>query len=94
MYPKARGLRFFVGYNDTFNVRGDREPFVNSAMARLKSFLSGENVNVSKEKMHTAYDEQIATLDTTGPMTAIELAHNKVALTFEGEHKPLFSEMY
>lgn len=37
---KALGLRFFVGYNDTFNIRGEHEPFINSAMAGLKSLLS------------------------------------------------------
>lgn len=87
---KSLGLRFFVGYNDTFNVRGEREPFVNSAMAGLKSFLSGENAEVAKEKMLTTYDEQIALLDATDPMAAIELVHNKEALVFDGENTSVF----
>ncbi len=84
LYPhlKLLGLRFFVGYNDTFNVRGEREPFVNSALAGLKSFLSGESADVAKEKMLTTYDEQIVALDATDPMAAIELVHNKEALVF------------
>lgn len=82
---KVLGLRFFVGYNDTFNVRGEREPFVISAMAGLKSFLSGENADVAKEKMLTTYDEQIVALDVTDPMAAIELVHNKEALVFDGD---------
>ena len=90
---KVLGLRFFVGYNDTFNVRGEREPFVISAMAGLKSFLSGENADVAKEKMLTTYDEQIATLDATDPMAAIELVHNKEALVLDGENTLTFLDL-
>lgn len=92
-YLKALGLRFFVGYNDTFNVRGEREPFVNSTMAGLKSFLSGENAKLAKEKMLTTYDEQIAALDATDPLAAIELVHNKEALVFDGEETLTFQDM-
>ena len=90
---KTLGLRFFVGYNDTFNVRGEREPFVNSAMAGLKCFLSGENAEVAKKMMLTTYDQQIAALDTTDPMAAIELVHNKEALVFDGEGMLTFSDL-
>ena len=90
---KALGLRFFVGYNDTFNVRGEREPFVNSALAGLKSFLAGENADAAKEKMLTTYDEQIVALDATDPMAAIELVHNKAALVFDGESTLVFSDL-
>ena len=90
---KALGLRFFVGYNDTFNVRGEHAPFVNSAMAGLKSFLSGESADVTKEKMLTTYDEQIVALDVTDPMAAIELVHNKEALVFDGEDTLVFSDL-
>lgn len=83
---KALGLRFFVGYNDTFNIRGEHEPFINSAMAGLKSLLSGDNVDIAKEKMLTAYDEQIVALDATDSMAAIELVHNREALIFEGDN--------
>lgn len=95
LYPhlKFLGLRFFVGYNDTFNVRGEREPFVNSALAGLKSFLSGESADVAKEKMLTTYDEQIVALDATDPMAAIELVHNKEALVFDGEGTLVFSDL-
>lgn len=90
---KALGLRFFVGYNDTFNVRGEHAPFINSAMAGLKSFLYGESADVAKEKMLTTYDEQIVALDATDPMAAIELVHNKEALVFEGEGTLVFSDL-
>lgn len=90
---KALGLRFFIGYNDTFNVRGQHAPFINSAMAGLKSFLSGESADVVKEKMLTTYDEQIVALDATDPMAAIELVHNKEALVFEGEGTLVFSDL-
>lgn len=90
---KALGLRFFVGYNDTFNVRGEHAPFINSAMAGLKSFLSGESADVAKEKMLTTYDEQIVALDATDPMAAIELVHNKEALVFDGEGALVFSNL-
>ncbi len=90
---KALGLRFFVGYNDTFNVRGEREPFFNSALAGLKSFLAGENADAAKEKMLTTYDEQIVALDATDPMAAIELVHNKEALVFDGDSTLVFSDL-
>ena len=90
---KALGLRFFVGYNDTFNVRGEHAPFINSAMAGLKSLLSGESADVAKEKMLTTYDEQIVALDATDPMAAIELVHNKEALVLEGEGTLVFSDL-
>lgn len=95
LYPQLKllGLRFFVGYNDTFNVRGEREPFVNSALAGLKSFLSGECADVAKAKMLTTYDEQIVALDATDPMAAIELVHNKEALVFDGEGTLVFSDL-
>lgn len=90
---KALGVRFFVGYNDTFNVRGEREPFVCSAMAGLKSFLAGENAKVIKEKMLATYDEQITALDAIDPMAAIELVHNKESLVFDGESTLVFSDL-
>ena len=90
---KTLGLRFFVGYNDTFNVRGQHAPFINSAMAGLKSFLSGESADVAKEKMLKTYDEQIVALDATDPMAAIELVHNKEALVFDGEDTLVFSDL-
>ena len=62
-------------------------------MAGLKSFLSGENVEVAKEKMLATYDEQIALLDATDPMAAIELVHNKEALVFDGENTLVFSNL-
>ena len=89
----ALDLQFFVGYNDTFNVRGEREPFINSAMAGLKSFLNGDTLKVAKEKMITTYDNQIAALDTTDPMAAVELVHNKEALVFDGNDDLLFSDL-
>lgn len=55
-------------------------------MAGLKSLLSGENVDIAKEKMLTVYDEQIVALDATDPMAAIELVHNREALVFEGDN--------
>lgn len=90
---KSLGLLFFVGYSDTFNVRGEREPFINSAMAGLKSFLNGDTLKVAKEKMIATYDNQIATLDTTDPMAAVELVHNKEALVFDGNDDLLFSDL-
>lgn len=90
---KSLELQFFVGYNDTFNVRGEREPFVNSAMAGLKSFLNGDTLKVAKEKMITTYDDQIAALDITDPMAAVELVHNKEALVFDGNNDLLFSDL-
>lgn len=87
LYPhlKAIGLQFFVGYKDTFNVRGEREPFINSAMAGLNSFLNGDSVATAKEKMLNTYDEQIASLDVNSWERKF-LVHNKEALVFEYEN--------
>lgn len=90
---KALGLNIFVGYNDTFSVRGDNEPFINSAMAGLRSLLSGDNVKVAKEKMLTAYNEQIAVLEDIDPMAAIELVHNRESLIFDGDDALEFSSL-
>jgi len=96
LYPRLRslGLRFFVGYNDTFNVRGEREPFITCALSGLKSFLSGDNVKTSKEKMQTVFDEQIAILNEADPWAAVDLVHNKESLVFEGDESITFSSLH
>lgn len=89
---KTLGLRFFVGYNDSFRVKGELEPFVNSAMAGMNSFLSGDHAEVSKEKMLMAYDEQIALLDANSWETKY-LVHNKESLVFDGDGALVFSDL-
>lgn len=95
LYPhlKAHNLHFFVGYSDKFTVRGEYEPFINSAVAGLRSFLNGDTLKVAKEKMIATYDTQIAALDIIDPMAAVELVHNKEALVFEGNDDLLFSDL-
>lgn len=95
LQPQLRtiGLSLFVGYSDTFNVRGDREPFVTSALSGLKSFLSGDNVKVSKQKMQATFDEQIDILDNIDPMAAVEMVHNKEALAFEGDDNLVLTDL-
>ena len=95
LYPllEGLGLLLFVGYNDSFNVRGEREPFVITAMSGLKSFLSGDNIKTAKEKMLTTFDEQIALLDESDPWAAVDLVHNKEILVFEGDDNLLFSSL-
>lgn len=90
---KSLNLKFFVGYNDTFNVRGEREPFIHSAMAGLCSFMNGDTLKIAKEKMIAAYDHQIVELDKTDPMSAVEMVHNKEALVFDGNNNLLFSDL-
>ncbi|MBQ3945902.1 MAG: hypothetical protein II670_09905 [Alphaproteobacteria bacterium] len=87
------GLLLFVGYNDSYNVRGDREPFVTSALSGLRSFLSGDNIETAKQKMLSSYDEQIAILDHTDPMAAVEMVHNKEALAFFGENNLVLTDL-
>lgn len=87
------GLSLFVGYSDTFNVRGDREPFVTCALSGLKSFLAGDNVKIAKQKMQTAFDEQIAILDKADPMAAVEMFHNKEALAFVGDDNLVLTDL-
>ena len=91
-YLKALGLKIFVGYNDIFRVRGELEPFVNSAMAGLNSFLSGDNAEVAKEKMLSAYDKRIASLDANS-WEARYLVHNKESLVFDGDGELSFSDL-
>lgn len=90
---KELGLLFFVGYNDTFIVRGEREPFVVSALSGLNSFLSGSNIKASKENMQATFDEQIAILNETDPWAAVDLVHNKETLVFEGDDSLVFSSL-
>lgn len=94
LYPhlKSLGLLFFVGYNDTFRVKGDTEPFVNSAMAGLKSFLSGDDTKTAKEKMLDEYDAQIAALDEES-WEAKFLVHNKESLVFNSDNNLVFTDL-
>ena len=95
LYPELKkiGLLFFVGYNDTFNVRGNQEPFLISAIEGLKSFLSGSDLKTAKEQMLNTFDEQISMLDEVDPWAAVELAHNKEALIFEGDDSMLMTTL-
>ena len=94
LYPQLRalGLRLFVGYYDVVRVKGEIEPFVNSAMAGLRSFLSGDNVQKAKEKMLSSFDEEIASLDADS-WEAKFLVHNKEVLVFEGDDALGFSSL-
>lgn len=87
LYPhlKAIGVKVFVGYSDIVRVKGELEPYVNSAMAGLKNFLAGDNAKMAKEKMLTTYDEQIASLDVNSWERKF-LVHNKESLVFEFEN--------
>lgn len=93
-YPhlKALGLKLFVGYRDTFRVKGDLEPFVACAMSGLRNFVAGDNAKTAKEKMLSTYDEQIAALDADS-WEAKYMVHNKEALVFDGEDSLVFSEL-
>lgn len=95
LYPhlESHGLQFFVGYKDTFNVRGEREPFIKSAVAGLKTFLNGDALKSVKEKMIAVYDKEIAALHETDPMSAIELLHNKESLVFAGNADLLLTDL-
>ena len=87
------GARLFVGYKDILIVKGELGPFVNSAMAGLKSFLAGDSAKEAKEKMLTEYDNQIASLEETNHWAAKFLVHNKEALVFDGESTLVFSDL-
>lgn len=89
----GKGIKFFVGYNSSFNVRGELTPFIDTAMAGLVNFLNGDKLKVAKEKMIAMYDQQINKLDSTDPMTAVELLHNKEALIFAGNDDLKFSDL-
>lgn len=95
LYPhiNAMGARLFVGYKDVLRVKGELEPFVNSAMAGLKSFLAGNSAKEAKEKMLTEFDEQIASLEETNHWAAKFLVHNKEALVFDGENTLTFADL-
>jgi hypothetical protein len=62
-------------------------------MAGLKSFLNGDTLGIAKEKMIAAYNNQIALLDKTDKMAAVDLLHNRESLVFEGDDNLLFSDL-
>ena len=88
LYPQLRqvGLSFFVGYSDEFIVKGEREPFVVSAMSGLKSLIQGNSIEDAKMDMLRCFDEQIQFLDKTNPWAAAFLLNNKECLVFEGKN--------
>lgn len=94
LYPhlKAIGTRIFVGYNDTFRVKGDVEPFVNSAMSGLKSFLAGDDAKTAKERMLGEFDAQIAALDKES-WEAKFLVHDKESLVFDCDSDLVFADL-
>lgn len=94
LYPhlKAHGLRLFVGYNDNFRVKGDIEPFVNSAMSGLRSFLADNDAKTAKERMLAEYDMQIAALDADS-WEAKFLLHDKESLVFAGDNSLTFTDL-
>jgi hypothetical protein len=75
----------YVGYNDTFEVRGDYSPFLQSALSGLKYLLDGDDAKTAKEKMNQIYDEQIDILNQENPWAAVCLLHNKESLVFQGD---------
>ena len=89
---KSVGLTLFVGYRDAVRVKGELEPFVNSAMAGLRSFLAGNDFKTSKVKMLASFDEQIESLSPDS-WEAKFLVHNKEALVFEGDDSICFSSL-
>ena len=95
LYPhiNAMGARLFVGYKDILRVKGELGPFVNSAMAGLKSFLAGDSAKEAKDKMLAEYDNQIASLEGTNHWAAKFLVHNKEALVFNGEETLTFLDL-
>lgn len=89
LYPQLRqvGLSFFVGYSDKIIVKGDREPFVVSAMSGLKSLMQGNSIEKAKMDMLRCFDEQIKLLDEKEDLWAAAfLLNNKDCLVFEGEN--------
>ena len=87
------GLKFFIGYNKEFTVRGDRLPFITCAMSGLRYFLSGNNAQDSYAKMLQTFDDQIAELDKVNPLAAIDLAHDREALVCFGEGTITFPDL-
>jgi len=87
------GLQFFVGYSESFTVKGKLEPFVISAMSGLKSVLSGDNIEVVKTKMLRSFDDQIKELGQEDPIAAAYLLQNKESLVFEGDKTLVLSDV-
>ncbi|QUB76689.1 MULTISPECIES: hypothetical protein [Prevotella] len=87
LYPHLQGigLRFFVGYNRKFYIRGEYDPFIKSAMSGFFYLLSGDSIKDAKRKMLEKYDEQIKELENIDILAAAELLHNRESLVFEGK---------
>ena len=79
------GLKLFVGYNDTFEVRGDYTPFLQSALSGIICLLEGNDIKTAKDTMNQVYDEQIDKTQKENLWAALSLLHNKEALVFLGE---------
>lgn len=80
------GISLFVGYKDTFRVNENYVPFIQSALAGLKSLINGENAETAKENMYHEYEKQIDIADANDEIfTATLLLHNKESLVFEGD---------
>lgn len=87
------GALLFVGYKDTFSVKGDHEPFITCALSGLKSFLEGKNVADAYHEMLLEYENQIDILDEADPMAAKELLHNMESLVFCGDKSLVFNDL-
>lgn len=87
------GALLFVGYKETFSVRGDYEPFITCALSGLKSFIEGKNLADAYQEMLLEYEKQIDILDAVDPMAAKELLHNMESLVFCGDKSLVFNNL-
>ncbi len=77
------GVKVFVGYTNKYRVKGDFQPFLQSALTGIKCLLNGANVKTAREEMLRSYDEQIDS--QTDFWIATKLLQNKEALVFDGD---------
>lgn len=87
------GALLFVGYKETFNVRGEYEPFITCALSGLKCLLEGKNVADAYQEMLLEYEKQIDILDIVDPMAAKELLHNMESLVFCGNKSLVLNDL-
>lgn len=84
------GAKFFVGYNNPFNVGDNEDAFCECAMQGLKHILNGETIAEAYSAMLNKYDEVIKSLPFKDQ---VRMLRNKESLVFCGEDDVVLTDI-
>lgn len=90
------GIKFFVGYSDSWMIGTDKELFLKCALQGLKDFLSGKSKKDAKECMISTYKNTIKDMPSNSfedNFQKMLMINNLESLVFEGEDDLLFSDL-